>query len=219
MKFSLLKISSAAALFAVMSVSPALAVSLTLEGPSTVIAQQTTQNPCIFGDPSCNNPTGFDYTLFPTNPAGDIYDEMSPVYTVEQLVDIANSDTFAIGIDVNTAAGTDPEILQSFVVTVNGAEAFSFVNGVDGSGVLDVPNNGTGFSDARLLGIDLSSYDPTDMVKFFVNVSRVSNGRENFFIIAEEGNNGGGDPVPEPGTMALLMIGLVGLISAKRRAA
>jgi len=44
---------------------------LTLEAPSSVIYQQTLQAPCIFGDPSCHNPAGFDYVVFPPGGSRD----------------------------------------------------------------------------------------------------------------------------------------------------
>ena len=197
---------------ALVQVGTANAVSLALEAPSTIIAQQTTQNPCIFGDPSCNNPADFDYTLFPAGGSLTEYaDQMSPVYTVDQLIGVASSTAFDIGIDVNTAAGASgPEILEYFYVLVNGVIEFSFVNGVDGDGTLGYVNNGTGFSDSRLIGIDLSGFALTDLVQFKTTISRTTDGRENLFIIAADSPT----VVPEPATALLL---LPGLMFARRR--
>ncbi len=51
-----------AILFVLCAVAAQAQVALTLEAPSTVIAHQSTQSPCVIGDPSCSNPVGFDFT-------------------------------------------------------------------------------------------------------------------------------------------------------------
>ncbi|HTK41152.1 MAG TPA: hypothetical protein VL287_06125 [Gemmatimonadales bacterium] len=36
--------------------------------PDAGVFQQTQNNPSVIGNPSCNNPAGFDFTLLPVNP-------------------------------------------------------------------------------------------------------------------------------------------------------
>ena len=197
--------------FLALVVTASFANALTLESPSTLIVQQTTQNPCIFGDPSCSNPAGFDYTLFPSGGTVTDYMEFSPLYTVQELTDVANSTAFDLGIDVNTARGASgPEILELFQVFVNGVIQFSFTDGVDGDGTLFAVNNGTGYSDSRLMTVDLTAFAPTDVVQFYTHISRATDGRENIFIISADAT-----PIPEPASAMLLGLGV--LAAARRR--
>lgn len=198
----------ALAAFLLTYVGAANAVSLlTLEAPSTFITQQTAQNPCIFGDPSCTNPAGFGFTLFPSGGAVTSYDESSPLYTVQQILDIVNSTTFSVGIDINTAGGHAPEILEFFSLEINGVEEFVFT----GPAVLQAVNNGTGYSDSRLLGFDLGAFNPADQAQFFIKIEGATDGRENAFLISE-----GATEIPEPGTVMLLGASLLGAALRRR---
>lgn len=176
---------------------------LTLENPSTIIAQQADQSPCVIGDPSCHQPAGFDFTVLAPNQ--DTHDVFSPIYTVEQIIDIATA-VFSIGIDTNTANGQSPEVLDFFAILVDGTEISSYTGPTD----LLTVNNGTGFSDARLLGFDLTGFALTSTVQFHLTYHDATNGRENFFLIS-------GAAIPEPATMALLCSGLLGAMGARRR--
>ena len=46
-------------------VTEAVPVALT---PDVGVFQQAQNNPCVIGNPLCNNPAGFDFTLLPVNP-------------------------------------------------------------------------------------------------------------------------------------------------------
>src|SRR5882757_11484064 len=74
---------------------------LTLVGPiDTHAYQQTTNSPCVIGNPSCKNPAGFDVTTIQANP-GSYNMVQSPIYTVSQIESIVQSNAFWIGIDIN----------------------------------------------------------------------------------------------------------------------
>ena len=57
----------AATLAAAPFTADAAVQALTLENPGLTVFQQTLNNPCVIGDPSCNQPAGFDMTLIPPN--------------------------------------------------------------------------------------------------------------------------------------------------------
>jgi hypothetical protein len=181
---------------------------LTLESPSMEFYQQTNQDPCIIGGSSCNSTNSalaFPFTLIGSGPPGSTYDTSSPVYTVQDLIDVlAGYTSFWVGIDINTAGGQDPEILQSFSLWIGGVQEFVYT----GPSVLGAINNGTGWSDSRLLGFDLSGFDPNATAQFFAHITNASNGAENLFLVADR------QPVPEP--VALLMLGL-GMFPLARR--
>src|SRR5215471_6839242 len=77
--------------------------------------QQTQNNPCVIGDPSCNEPAGMTYTSH-TGP-GD-YDLFSPVYqAVSPFVTYSGNlipTAFRLGIDSNIATGQGLQTLAFF---------------------------------------------------------------------------------------------------------
>ena len=85
---------------------------------------------------------------------------------------------FAIGIDINRA-GSNLEVLELFEVDIAGTTEFRYT----GPTPLALDNNGTGFSDNRLLGIDLTPFSDGDSIVFHAEISNATDGRENFFII------------------------------------
>lgn len=181
------------------------AVSLTLENPGSAIYQQTQNNPCVLGDPSCNNPVGFGYTQFPPGGGSQTYDSTSPTYTVQQIRNIVGN-TFFVGIDVNTT--TQPlatEKLDYFDLQVNSVVQFVYDPASPGTGLLTV-NNGNGFSDALLKGFDLSTFAATDTVTFRAIVNTATDGREEFFLISSTAT-----PVPEPTAVVLFGTVLLGV--------
>ena len=206
----------ALALVAVAAIgSPAqAAVILTLDNPGSAAYQQTLNSPCVIGDPSCNNPDGFGFT---TLPAGSVafYDSTSPTYTVQQIRNIAGG-LFLVGIDVNTT--TQPlatERLDYFAMLVNGVVQFIYDPANPGTQLVTA-HNGNGYSDALLRGFDLSSFLAADQVTFRAILNSPTAGRDQFFLAGLSAPTPTLE-VPEPGTLGLLGLGLVGITFARRR--
>src|SRR5205823_1669289 len=100
------------------------ATPLTFQSPGAQIFQQTLNNPCVIGNPSCNNPAGFGFTEIPvsTNPNT----LSSPTYTVGQITAIAGN-IFAVGVDINQASQNVPPY-----TLINGASGFAFTLNING---------------------------------------------------------------------------------------
>src|SRR5690349_15558999 len=65
--------------------------------------QQTANSPCVIGEPSCNNPDGFAYTLI--GPSTSSATLQSPTYTVQELRNLIGGNVFSMGLDLNQAMG------------------------------------------------------------------------------------------------------------------
>ncbi len=187
------------------------AVPIALPPPDTSqssVFQQTQNNPCVIGNPSCNNPAGFAFTVLPVNPSSPQITP-SPTYTVGQITTLLGGNTsFFIGIDISQAQGQAAYTLNSFTVNVGGADAFQF------TGPIDLTSSGNGFSDALLKTIDLSSFAGSAPVIFTVNFSNDNGAREQFFLVSSDALP---TPVPEPATLVLLGTTMAGLGFARRR--
>jgi hypothetical protein len=184
------------------------AAALTLNLSPSTMYQQQNNTPCVIGDPSCHNPSGFGSTTV-SNGATQT-NIGSPVYTVQQIRDIAGNG-FMVGIDVNTT--THPlatEILDSFSLAINGTTQFLYTGPTQ---FID-NNNGNGWSDALLSGFDLSSFLGTATAQFFTTYHNATDGREEFFLIS---GNTPGTGVPEPGALGLLGLGFAGLVAFARK--
>jgi len=177
--------------------------------------QQTTNNPCVIGDPSCSQ-GGFTYTSESGPAVGGVYDLFSPTYTIGSGATVVAPDilplSFMIGIDVNWAGSkpADLEKLEYFKTYVNGvySAANSWI-GPDG-GLAYGTSNGNGYSDAVLSGF---SFTAGQSVFFEARWNNDTDGMEEFFVIPA----GTPPAVPEPGTMLLLGSGLVGLAGWGRK--
>lgn len=195
-------VSSVLSFVALSVLAPAIASATTLTLGATPIVQQTNNSPCVIGNPSCNNPGGFGYTLIPANDPADSL--ASPTYTVSQIRGIVG-DQFVIGIDLQEP--DDDYGLEYFSLSINGVVKFDYTGGLIG-----VNNHGNGFSDWALSGFDLSSFAGTDSVVFNLTYSDAQADREQFFLA-------NGDPVPEPATLGLLGLGAFGALRRRRRVA
>src|SRR5882724_5811203 len=140
------------------------AASITLNEVTTAQQyQQTTNSPCVIGDPSCKGSLAF--TIFPPN-AGS-YDSVSPIYSANDIKAIVGNSLF-IGVDINQSDVT--QTLSLFEMLVNG----SVVDIYSASPATLVPptvggGNGNGFADYTLTGFSsLASLGANDTIQFHV---------------------------------------------------
>ena len=185
-----------------------------LTDPVSKTYQQTTNSPCIFGGPSCKVPDGFFYTSLPNSGTEQNYIRSSS-YTVQQIIDLVGT-TFLVGIDINTTEKPATEKLVYFTTSVGGIQssANSYLPATPYQ--FKGEDNGNGYADATLGIFDLTGFALDAQVRFDVSVLNATDGVETFFLIKADGG-GTGNNVPEPGTAAILGLGLLGMGFAFRR--
>jgi hypothetical protein len=127
-----------------------------------------------------------------------------------------NNFSLNVGVDVNTATGAGPEILERFVV-VDLANKLILADTGQIHMSLPTLNNGTGFPDYTISGFDINRADilPGAELVFLARWSNTSDGAESFFLVPQA--------VPGPivgaglpGVIAACF-GLLGLARARRR--
>jgi len=196
--------------FFLAALSSACANTITLSPVVTFhLLQQVTNNPCVIGDPSCQN-AGLAEGILPAGASS--YDFLSPLYAVGGIR-AAIGDLFWIGVDVNQ--DNTPQTLSLFTMSVNG----SLMDSYSPASPTPIPptaggGNGNGYADYILRDFSsLATFAPTDTVQFHVVMPAANAGREQFFLLA--------DPVvvPEPVAMSLVGTGLIGfgLVACKRK--
>jgi len=217
-----IQLGATAAIFAL--AEAAFAIPLTLTGPvaNNSVGPQSASAPCIIAATNCSQPAGFgfnnftasgaisSYNMYSTTPTATVPDGVQGTpYTVSQIEAVVGS-IFQVAIDVNTtnAAG---ETLQLFEVIVNGAVAYNYVGPTPIGAIV---NNGNGYADWTLGVVDLSGFADNATVLFHANWTGASDGGESFFLIA-----GSLPPtqIPEPTTLALVAIAMLGLGAIRRR--
>ena len=178
---------------------------------------QTDNNPCIIGDPSCDTNTKQTFPLPYTSASGPCgggnCNFTSPLYVASSgglgLPNIIPT-SFDVGVDENVGTGQGPEILNHFIVwqcNANGKNC-NAVNDLVSSFTLVDENNGTGWTDGVISHITLIS---GDSYKFQAEWSNDTDGMEQFWIIP------GTASAPEPGTLSLFGVGLLGLGAMRLR--
>jgi hypothetical protein len=199
----------AAVILMIVSSLSAHANTLSVAAVNGNLYQQTVQSPCIFTNPSCQQPAGFPSTPVPNGGNETSYDLLSPVYTGSQLLALTGGSTLNIGLDINQATGVGAQTLTLFTMSVNGSVVDTFSFG--GSGNVGAGNNGNGFADYLISGF--STFAAGDLVQFHFVFNNANSGAENLFVIGTPATTS----VPEPPSGLTLGMGLLAVAFISRK--
>jgi len=152
--------------------------------------------------------------MYSTTPTATLADGVQGnPYTVGQIETAVGSNAFRIAIDVNTTK-EQGETLQLFDVFINNALAYEYTGPTN---IGQINNNGNGFADWLLGVVDLSSYGTGVEVYFNAKWSGASDGAESYFLVKADTPIPPTGLVPEPTTLALLGLAMLGVGVSRRR--